>query len=112
VMAGELYQRRRLEGLGGYGIALSRGRVLCCRESFFDGRCLLSHLCHPAGGFVDRVDLATGVIVYVPARANCVYRVSGSRVSVYTTRDIRPLEEMLVSVGQGGLRYLSGPGPL
>ncbi len=112
VMAGELYQRRRLQGLGGYGIALSRGRVLCCRESFFEGRCLMSHLCHPAGGFVDRVDIATGVIVYIPARANCVYRVSGDRVSVYTTRDIRPLEEMLVSVGTGGLRYLGGPGPL
>ena len=72
----------------------------------------MSHLCHPAGGFVDRVDISTGAMVYVPARANCVYRVCEDRVSVYTNRDIRPLEAMLVSVGSGGLRYLMGPGPL
>ena len=112
VMAGELYERRRLQGLGGFVIALSRGRVLCCRESFLEGRCLMSHICHPAGGYVVRAGGERGSSGFVAARANCVYRVYGNRVSVYTSRVIRPSEELLVSVGPGGLRFLLGHGPL
>jgi hypothetical protein len=47
--------------------------------------------------------------VYVLVYLSCL---SPFYFTVYTTRDIRPLEEMLFSVGSGGLRYLKDPGPL
>jgi hypothetical protein len=55
------------------------------------------------------VHVCVGVCIYVLVYLSCL---SPFYFSVYTTRDVRPLEEMLVSVGNGGLRYLGGPGPL
>ena len=55
------------------------------------------------------VCVCVGVCIYVLVYLSCL---SPFYFSVYITRDVRPLEEMLFSVGSGGLRYREGPGPL
>ena len=52
------------------------------------------------------------LVLWLPVLIVFIVCMHGNRVSVYTSRVIRPAEELLVSVGPGGLRFLLGHGPL